>query len=130
MRGLTIVTLALGTLLGSTVAAQDVLPADADAPIAPLEDTLVTLPLAGDAFEVHPGDTLRETLQRWSAQTGWTLIWDSQVDYPLEAALAFPAGTDFRTAAKATLRAFWGRRDAPVGTAYRNRVLVITRRNG
>jgi hypothetical protein len=36
-------------------------------------------------WEIAPGDrTLNTTLSRWSANAGWQLVWDLEVDYPIE----------------------------------------------
>lgn len=36
-------------------------------------------------WEIAPSDrTLNSTLSRWSASAGWQLVWDMEVDYPVE----------------------------------------------
>lgn len=40
---------------------------------------------AARTWEIAPGDkTLNATFTRWSASAGWQLIWDLDVDYPIE----------------------------------------------
>jgi hypothetical protein len=37
------------------------------------------------AWEIAPGDrTLNTSLARWSASVGWQLVWELEVDYPIE----------------------------------------------
>jgi type IV pili sensor histidine kinase/response regulator len=38
------------------------------------------------------GSTLRETLESWSGPAGWTVIWDSDLDYRLRASEVYTGG--------------------------------------
>jgi len=71
------------------------------------------------------GSTLHQTLKEWSDQSGWTVSWTSERDYPLEASAEFYG--DFEVAAGNLVRAF-SRAQPPVrATIYRgNRVVVVS----
>jgi hypothetical protein len=50
-----------------------------------LGKTLTANADAVGTWEITPGDrTLNTTLARWSASAGWQLVWDLEVDYPIE----------------------------------------------
>lgn len=44
-------------------------------------------PKCGDEqmWIAKPGETLRDTIEAWSAREGWTLVWDAPVDYQIVA---------------------------------------------
>ena len=71
------------------------------------------------------GSTLHQTLKEWAGESGWSISWLSERDYPLEASAEFYG--DFEVAAGNLVRAF-SRAQPPVrATIYRgNRVIVVT----
>ena len=71
------------------------------------------------------GSSLHQTLKEWSGESGWTISWQSERDYPLEASAEFYG--DFEVAAGNLVRAF-SRAQPPVrATIYRgNRVIVVS----
>lgn len=71
------------------------------------------------------GSTLHQTIKEWAEQAGWTISWESERDYPLEASAEFYG--DFEVAAGNLVRAF-SRAQPPVrATIYRgNRVIVVS----
>jgi|AACY02.3.fsa_nt_gi hypothetical protein len=49
-----------------------------------------TIPLGGaHGWAVMSGSELRSTLEGWSRVAGWTLVWDSPIDYRLRASARF-----------------------------------------
>ena len=76
-------------------------------------------------WEAPKGETLRTLLMDWGEKSGWTIVWQLERDYVLEAGVVF-RGT-FTDVASAILRTFARAMPAPVGTFYNgNRVLLIT----
>ncbi len=58
-------------------------PGNTDAPPEKKTDTPPGEP--AQTWEISPSDrTLNTTLARWSASAGWQLVWDMEVDYPIE----------------------------------------------
>ncbi|MGN1063080.1 MAG: TcpQ domain-containing protein [Alphaproteobacteria bacterium] len=75
-------------------------------------------------WEAAPGNTLRGLLMNWGEESGWTVIWQLDRDYHLEAGVVF-RGT-FTEVAGALIRSFARATPAPIGTFYNgNRVLVV-----
>ena len=76
-------------------------------------------------WQAPKGETLRTLLTDWGDKSGWTIVWQLERDYVLEAGVVF-RGT-FTDVAGAILRTFARAMPAPVGTFYNgNRVLLIT----
>ena len=76
-------------------------------------------------WQAPKGETLRTLLTDWGEKSGWTIVWQLERDYVLEAGVVF-RGT-FTDVAGAILRTFARAMPAPVGTFYNgNRVLLIT----
>jgi hypothetical protein len=70
------------------------------------------------------GRSLRSVLQEWGEHSGWTIVWQSSFDYPIDASASY-AG-DFQTAAKALVIGFADAVPPPVAHVYRaNQVLLI-----
>lgn len=70
------------------------------------------------------GQSLRAVLQDWALQAGWTLVWRSDREYPLEASAQF-SGT-FTKAASELLEGFSGAAPAPLGHFFKgNQVLLV-----
>lgn len=75
-------------------------------------------------WEAKPGNTLRSLLMHWGEESGWTVIWQLDRDYHLEAGVIF-RGT-FTEVSGALIRSFARATPAPIGTFYKgNRVLVV-----
>ena len=80
---------------------------------------------AARAWTINADSKLRTELERWCSEAGWTLLWESQVDYPTLAGAEFN-GADFEAALRDLS-------DALEGVAYpltfeigTNRVLRVT----
>lgn len=94
---------------------------------APLdEEILGALAETVAAYELAAGETLRDALTRWCSDAGYTLVWRSDRDYRIDAALRFPAGTQIREALKQTVRAVWRHNPDIKATVYKNNVIVIS----
>jgi hypothetical protein len=88
-------------------------------PSAPLSE-------APAPYTVAPGETLRTVLTRWTAASGWQLVWEAPNDYTLSATASFPGSLE--QAASGLMEAVHSA-GAPFGAhmAYGNRVLRVTR---
>jgi hypothetical protein len=77
-------------------------------------------------YTVAPGETLRTVLTRWTAASGWQLVWEAPNDYTLSATASFPGSLE--QAATRLMEAVH-HAGAPFGArmAYGNRVLRVTR---
>ena len=76
-------------------------------------------------WQAQKEDTLRTLLMDWGEQSGWTVVWQLERDYILEAGVVF-RGT-FVEVASAIVRAFARATPAPVAKFFKgNRVLLIT----
>ena len=77
------------------------------------------------SWEADSGNTLRRLLKDWGEKSGWTVIWQLDRDYRLEAGVIFQ-GT-ITEVSGALIRSFARATPAPIGTFYQgNRVLVIS----
>lgn len=47
---------------------------------------------AQNRWIVMAGASLKDTLEGWSMVSGWTIIWDSPIDYRMRASAAFSGG--------------------------------------
>ncbi len=117
-------------LTGSLLAACARAPADFSGSSEPAAETpLVTPePVALRAslprFDMVPGVTLRETLERWGAASGWTVRWASDRSYPIKGRATF-AG-DFVQAAGDLIRSFRQLNPPPIARFYlRNHELRV-----
>ena len=80
------------------------------------DDTILT-------WEAEEGENLRELLTKWSAMSGWKLLWNTNRNYILSAGVMFKG--KFADVSSA-LRAFARARPAPIATYYKgNRVIVV-----
>jgi hypothetical protein len=80
--------------------------------------------VARGRFEMLPGTTLRETLERWAAPSGWTVRWASDRSYPIKGRASFEG--DFVEAAGALVRSFRHLTPPPIARFYlRNQELRI-----
>lgn len=75
-------------------------------------------------WEAEEGDNLRELLAKWSAMSGWKLLWQTNRNYVLSAGVMFKG--KFADVSSALVRAFARARPAPIATYYKgNRVIVV-----
>ena len=77
-------------------------------------------------FELKAGDTVRATFLRWCTAVGWTLVWSSDMDYPVETSMTFATGTEFKGAVRQVLGSYWNKPYALEGRLYKNSVLEIS----
>ncbi|MBO5038188.1 MAG: toxin co-regulated pilus biosynthesis Q family protein [Alphaproteobacteria bacterium] len=92
--------------------------ADVDLKEIKIDDNVI---LTWDAEE---GDNLRELLTKWSAMSGWKLLWNTNRNYVLNAGVMFKG--KFVDVSSALIRAFARARPAPIATFYKgNRVIVV-----
>ncbi len=70
------------------------------------------------------GQNLKSLLTKWSEESGWRLVWNTNRNYVLSAGAMFRGR--FADVSSALIRAFARARPAPVATFYKgNRVLVV-----
>lgn len=75
-------------------------------------------------WAVMAGTSLKSTLESWSRTAGWTLIWDSPVDYRLRASVSFPGG--FEESAARLIDSIYQSNPELIATFHRgNKVLHI-----
>lgn len=75
-------------------------------------------------WDAEEGDNLRELLTKWSAMSGWKLLWNTNRNYVLNAGVTFKG--KFADVSSALIRAFARARPAPIATFYKgNRVIVV-----
>lgn len=75
-------------------------------------------------WEAEEGDNLRDLLTKWSAMSGWKLLWQTNRNYVLGASVMFKG--KFADVSSALIRAFARARPAPIATYYKgNRVIVV-----
>jgi len=75
-------------------------------------------------WEAEEGDNLRDLLTKWSAMSGWKLLWQTNRNYVLSAGVMFKG--KFADVSSALVRAFARARPAPIATYYKgNRVIVV-----
>ena len=85
-------------------------------------------PLPAKTYALKAGDSVRSTFTRWCRSEGWTLVWNAEMDYPVEVSMTFPSETDLRGAVKEVLKAYWSQPFALEGHIYSNQVLEIVGR--
>jgi hypothetical protein len=91
------------------------------------EQTVDELPVEGamppESWQADAGQTLQATLETWAKMAGWTVVWNSEHRYVLQAGATFEG--DFEDAASALIAAF-ARANPPIaGKLYGgNKVLV------
>ena len=77
-----------------------------------------------EVWTAAAGRQLRAVLDDWAGRAGWTLVWQSDRDYPLEASASFTG--DFTQAAQQLVAALAAVAPAPFANFYKgNRVLVV-----
>jgi hypothetical protein len=96
--------------------------ADARPPIPALEPAAARTNVP--RFDMLPGTTLRETLERWAVPSGWTVRWASDRTYPIKGRASFDG--DFVQAAGDLIRSFRQLNPPPIARFYlRNHELRI-----
>ena len=79
---------------------------------------------ATDNWVVMAGSSLKDTLEGWSRVSGWTLIWDSPVDYRMRASATFRGG--FEQSSSRLIDSIYNSNPELMATFHRgNRVLHI-----
>jgi hypothetical protein len=79
---------------------------------------------ANGKWAVLAGSSLRGTLQGWAAAAGWTLVWDSPVDYQIRASVTFTG--DFLEAVGRLVDAVYETNPELSATLYRgNRTIHV-----
>jgi hypothetical protein len=77
-----------------------------------------------DTWTAAVGETLQSVLRSWGDHAGWTLVWQSDRDYPVDAQATFSG--DFTTAASQLLDGFATAVPAPYAHLYRgNHVILV-----
>ena len=80
--------------------------------------------IAVRTWKAEAGRTLRAVLADWTAEAGWSLVWQSSYDYPLDASAQL-AG-DFQEAVGTLLTGFAEAKPSPSARIFvTNRVLII-----
>lgn len=95
---------------------------EAEVAVSPPVELAVSAP---PLFVLRRGESLRENLARWCRDEGWTLVWRSDFDYPIQVNVDFPSTATFRSAVRDVLKAYWSKGHALEGRTYKNRVLEI-----
>lgn len=110
-------------------------PATAVAPPAASQSPLATAPVPAAPIVEPPvvveetwtaavGKSLRDVLRTWGDRAGWTIVWQSDRDYPVDAQATFTG--DFATAASHLLDGFATAVPAPYAHFYKgNQVLLV-----
>ncbi len=75
-------------------------------------------------WAVMAGTSLKETLEGWTSVSGWTLIWDSPIDYRMRASATFYGS--FEESASSLIDSIYNGNPELMATFHRgNRVLHI-----
>lgn len=83
---------------------------------------------ASEGFSVAQGQMLHPSLSDWAAKAGWTVVWNSEFDYRIEASANFSG--DFIDAATALVAAMSDARPAITVDFYKgNRVIVVSNKS-
>lgn len=78
-------------------------------------------------FVTREDSTVRGVLERWSKHAGWQLVWEINVDYPVEAEASITS--QFETAVETLTKSLQGADVPPKAIIYRgNRVLRVVAR--
>lgn len=77
-----------------------------------------------ELWSAPAGRLLRQVLQDWGERAGWTVVWQSDHDYPVDAAATFSG--DFTHAATELFEGFASAAPVPVAHFYKgNQVLLV-----
>lgn len=92
------------------------------APVPPAEPPPPVV--VAEMWTAPAGRHLKAVLQDWAGRAGWTVVWQSDHDYPLEATASFSG--DFTEAARQLVAALATVAPAPYANFYKgNQVLVV-----
>lgn len=81
-----------------------------------------------NGFSVKEGQNLQPVLADWAAAAGWSLVWNSEFDYRIEASASFSG--EFVDAATALITAMSGARPAITVDFYKgNHVMVVSNKS-
>lgn len=86
--------------------------------------TTDVLPVKPATWSARAGMHLSELIAEWGRQQGWTVRWDTQLDYPIEAAFDIQAES-FLDAANEVFGAYQDAQEPFSVTAYANNVLIV-----
>ena len=79
-------------------------------------------------FAVNPGQMLQPVLADWAACAGWTLVWNSEYDYRIEASASFSG--EFIDASTSLVQAMSEARPTITVDFYKgNRVIVVSNKS-
>ena len=93
-------------------------------PEVPREVPIPTEISAPSPWIAESGRTLRDVLAEWGRQAGWSVVWQSSYDYPLEASARFDG--EFSEAATKLLSGFGEAVPSPTARLFRaNKVLLV-----
>lgn len=82
-------------------------------------------PVQVQVWKAEMGTTLREVFTAWAKKANWNVVWDSSVDYPIEA--AFVQSGDFLSAVQKTVELYKKASYPLYGDAYpEQRLIIIT----
>ena len=94
-----------------------------------IDDDVITSEFTEESFDIadyvdDENIEFRELLTKWSAMSGWKLLWNTNRNYILNAGVMFKG--KFADVSSALIRAFARARPAPIATYYKgNRVIVV-----
>ena len=99
-------------------------PVSASADTGNLPVGLAIAPAHAGQWAVMSGTYLKGTLEGWCRAAGWTLIWDSPIDYQMRASVVFPGG--FEESAARLIDSIYQEDPGLVATFHRgNKVLHV-----
>lgn len=86
--------------------------------------TTDVLPVTPATWSARAGMRLSELIAEWGRQQGWTVRWDTQLDYLIEAAFDIQSES-FLEAANEVFGAYQNAEESFYVTAYANNVLIV-----
>ncbi|WP_454688247.1 TcpQ domain-containing protein [Achromobacter aloeverae] len=97
---------------------------DVSAPSAVSNSEPKPLDVAPRTWDGTAGTTLQEMVRGWAGRAGWTVRWDTPLDYPIDAKFSITADT-FLDAANQVFSAYQTTAHPFRVTAYSNNVLLV-----
>lgn len=77
---------------------------------------------ANSAWVARSGPSLRRVVEEWAAKENWIVVWDAQVDYPVEAIMSFRGG--FTDSVAQLLEVYKKSKTPLYGNAYVSQKLI------